>query len=1203
MRLRSVVRTLFIGLLTWGSYGAPALAQTPKMRLSGNVTDTIGKPVTSAVITLTATGSAQSERYQADSTGKYEIAVPGTVTEFLIHVGAIGFKSERRRLSRVAHAENMRADFKLIADVATLAAVNVRAHLARPEPSFGRQPSAGTDGGDRTVDGVHAAAHPDQAASTVAQAELIPGLQVGPAGVTALGVSSDQNQTTLNGLMFSGTVIPRSARTSMRYTTSTWDPSIGGFAGVRSSLFVGRGSDVTERSTRLNRDFDVGSSNPYGTLRPSFSSFDIGGAGPIALESKYYNYGVRFTRAASDAPSFLSASETLLHSIGVSADSVRELQRALRTLGIPTNGPNSRTSIGLSSLLRIDIAGRNGADDIPKSSWSFVGYANADRNTGIGLSPSTAPSASALRHSGQLFLQATHSRYMGERGSILNEASGSVSLDRAEQIPTSRLPNGRVQIFSSGLDSLPTFSALAFGGTGSLDSRNQTFVWEVANRLSILLRGDETLPLKLHFQSRVETFSDGRRDDEGGSFEYPSIAALVRNEPSAYFTTISPKKAVGGRWFGGASLGAEMIKPKMRILGGARLDVQQSFGELHQDAATNPLAGPEGKKLPKDLSISPRLGFNWYYKGRTGTSSSGSPLWLINRGGPQFRGGVGLFVGAVSLATLKSQLASGSLNVNCVGLAVPQPRWDGSANDGAPLGQCGGTGAQSGSFPSFSSFANNYRPSRSLRSSLGWTGRIRDHYLALDATHSWNLHQPSVRDINLRDLPVFELRNEQGRPVYSRPNGIDSVSGAVALSASRRDARAGRILEWGSTSKGVADAITVYSIPTIPAWAGLVTLGYTFSSSKAQSSGFNRTTSGNPRLFERGADGFTPRHTVIVQSAKIFKSVGVTAALRVQSGLPFSPLISGDANGDGLFNDRAFVFDPRTTESTEISRGIKTLLDDKSTVSRCLADQLGQIAAQNSCGGPWSFSNSLSLVFLSALPKTSDRANVSLYFSNPVGGVDYLIHGARRLRGWGSPDTRDPVLLRITGFDPNAMEFRYSVNSRFGKPAPKRNSFQLTLEVRVGLAPSYMAQRLALDLREKPALVGTKASEDVLKKRLQKRNFTDLYGVLIAHADSIALSRDQIEQMQVRRSAMLHLADSLFGSLASKLTAMPPQYDAKEVLQWVDQTASAGWQAIYGEKPFLNSLLSPGQKRLLPSDIYAMLTVDGFSRRFYFGGY
>src|SRR5690606_24105890 len=76
----------------------------------------------------------------------------------------------------------------------------------------------------------------------------------------------------------------------------------------------------------------------------------------------------------------------------------------------------------------------------------------------------------------------------------------------------------------------------------------------------------------------------------------------------------------------------------------------------------------------------------------------------------------------------------------------------------------------------------------------------------------------------------------------------------------------------------------------------------------------------------------------------------------VQSGIPFTPRVLGDANGDGLYNDIAFIPNPDDAElPQDVRNGMLALLSDApGSVKRCLRKQQGRIASRNSCTGPWS---------------------------------------------------------------------------------------------------------------------------------------------------------------------------------------------------------------------------------------------------------
>ena len=80
----------------------------------------------------------------------------------------------------------------------------------------------------------------------------------------------------------------------------------------------------------------------------------------------------------------------------------------------------------------------------------------------------------------------------------------------------------------------------------------------------------------------------------------------------------------------------------------------------------------------------------------------------------------------------------------------------------------------------------------------------------------------------------------------------------------------------------------------------------------------------------------------------------VTVGTTVQSGSRFTPMIAGDVNGDGYFNDRAFVFDPSRTADTALAGAMRSLLANGAGPARsCLTSALNQLAGRATCQAPW----------------------------------------------------------------------------------------------------------------------------------------------------------------------------------------------------------------------------------------------------------
>ena len=87
-------------------------------------------------------------------------------------------------------------------------------------------------------------------------------------------------------------------------------------------------------------------------------------------------------------------------------------------------------------------------------------------------------------------------------------------------------------------------------------------------------------------------------------------------------------------------------------------------------------------------------------------------------------------------------------------------------------------------------------------------------------------------------------------------------------------------------------------------------MSYVYSNVREQTRGFS-STAGDPLAVEWARSPFDSRHQLVYNLGyNFFDFVRLNWFGSVRSGSPFTPMIIGDANGDGYSNDRAFVFDP-----------------------------------------------------------------------------------------------------------------------------------------------------------------------------------------------------------------------------------------------------------------------------------------------------
>jgi hypothetical protein len=262
-------------------------------------------------------------------------------------------------------------------------------------------------------------------------------------------------------------------------------------------------------------------------------------------------------------------------------------------------------------------------------------------------------------------------------------------------------------------------------------------------------------------------------------------------------------------------------------------------------------------------------------------------------------------------------------------------------------------------------------------------------------------------------------------------------------------------------------------------------------------------------------------HTFRVTSAGRFWGFNFGFSSSLYSGIPLTPLVNGDINGDGSTNnDRAFIPDPTTTADTSLARQMLDLIASApGAARRCLQSQLGRMAGANSCRTPWQvrFDVSASLTPPSGW-SYSDRLRLTFNLSNANGGL---------VRALGLEDTplgQQPLstnpnatLLYVTGFDPNTNQFKYRVNqlfgqaSNFGSARRKFGPSQLNLGLEYifgGPVLNPIARGLGLrePVNERPL---TEAQRRQAVAKLKK----DPIVVYAPLRDTLALSTEQLAQL------------------------------------------------------------------------------------------
>lgn len=1170
---------------------ASLLCQTRHEIIRGRVSASTGAAVAGADVVTTRTSDRAARTARTDARGDYVVDWPDGNGDYSLVITASGFQRYAAHVARAGADSVILANATLVGDQAQrLAPVVTQA--TRPVPD--RDPGSFAAGGVETATVPQNAARrigPDVAGDLASIAATMPGVALTSGGISVLGLASTQNAITLGGLAFAGADIPRDASTRVRVQTSSYDPSNGWFSGAQTAVDLNVGGQFTSRTTHWTADAPALEYNdPVSSrLGQRFKNFNgsIGGNGQLVDDRWAYNFGLQGGRRASTlSSSLVNADADILQHAGVSPDSVARFLGLLRQAGVPTtiNGlPNGAVDDNVSVIARVDHAPYDWNNlAYNPTSYGLQAYGKWDRAQAQGLNPVGTPAHTGSTTQTIASLTALYTSLFGRN--YLADAKSGVTFTRNKSDPYLELPDGRAIVASSFADAPGSVSTLQFGGNSGMNSDVRALRWESQAQLQLYPPGRATHRVKLSADARFDSYSQDLLGNRLGTFSYNSLADLAANQPASFTRTLTAPTRTGGEWNGYLAAGdLWRVSPRLQIIYGARIEGNAFTKTPTLNPALVSSLGIRNDNAPATVGVSPRLGVNWQ-DGR----------------GKILRAGIGEFRNLIDPSLLAAPsvttgLANGLTRISCIGGAVPSPNWSAFASDAStvPRGCLGSSGLLTDASPNVQYVDPSYQPTRSWRSNVGYQSSAFGNVYSVDLLGSLNLNQPGTFDRNFTRAPAFTLSTE-GRPVFVPASSIVASTGLVSPTAARRAPTFGRVVDVVSDLQSKSEQAIVTLRPYVPVkvrpFFGDVALSYTLTNMRAQQRGFDGGTSGDPSATEWARGDLDARHMFVAQW--VFRPLGdgrVIAFMyaRAQSGLPYTPLVASDINGDGLANDRAFVFNPSSTSDTAAGNGMRSLLASSSaTVRDCLNSQLGHVAGRNSCGGPWTTAMNIGVRLSGQQLLHTPRMDVTLNLTNPLGGLDLLLHGTNGLRGWGAPATPDRTLYTVRGFDAAANRFVYTINSRFGSTSPSistlRAPFRLTLDVQLDIARSMPEQQLDRWLRPgRAGRPGTKVSAAEFTRRYQ-RTVPDPYGELLQQSDSLLLSDAQVQQIQNVRSAYRARVDSMWTSIGNYLGSLPDTYDFGSAVRRTDDTIDDIWEITRLDvQKNLAAILAPAQTAML----------------------
>lgn len=1147
--------------------------------------------VASAEVTITALRSGEVRTTHTNRKGEYAVLFAEGTGEYVVSLRALGFA---RTIVRVVRQRTSDSGEPVLESRIVMQPASTTLDTVQVDASaLGADSAAG--GRDRNaLQGALFSLDPSDLARLAAR---VPGVAllrgVGRDSFAVNGVAPDQNDVRIDGLSTGAGTLPSDAIASASVTTTTYDATRGGFAGAQLSVTTRKGSDEFAGS------LSGAVSDPHlawadaSSLSPIPSRYMLNGSvgGPIKPGVLRYFTAFQIGRSGTSLQSLDDPSSVLLDRYGVGRDTVAALGSALDGLSIPRSTPaipSGPRNDELSDFVRLDWL------PTATSTLTTTLRGSLTQNGGGGISPLAFSSVASRTRASSLGVNSQASAYVG---GMLDEMNMAVERNISDASPYVALPHGSVRVGSDFADGRDGLAQLDFGGGTSGISRSSNDSWQVTNALHWVPR-ESRHAVTLGQELRVQRSTSLNAQNPYGTFTFLSLDDLAANRPASYSRILSSSDRSTSQVTGAMSIDDKFKASRfLQLEYGIRIDLAHAGTRPAYNPVVDSLFARRTDFAPHDVGVSPRLGFD----ADVGRFAARGAWWRD----VHVSGGVGAFHGTVSPSRIASLVDATGLpdaarQLTCAGDAAPVPDWAAYASSASALPSSCLDGSApvvfSSDRPAVTVFDPAFGAPTSWRGNLAMNGLSIGHWrIDGNAELSREIGVEGRADLNLVRTPAFTLADEGNRPVYASTDAIVPGTGIVAPGASRVSGRFGTVQEIRSDLRTHASQLSLSITPPNLLFGRVgVSLQYARSAARQEQRGFDGSTAGDPFQLEWTANS-QPLHSITLNASYSGRWGGVTLQTRISSGLAYTPMVAGDVNGDGLSNDRAFIFDPATVSDSSMASQMGGLMSTAPPAVRaCLASQLGRIAASNSCHTGWLVQPSIQLT-LPNLPFTGhdiplgDRVQLTLTADNAVGALLRFVGLGHSALGWAFGDyPLNPTLLYVDGFDPATRRYHYRVNQDFGYGGRRATQganyvapFQLVIGAKVDIGGPPRDQ-MARGLGIVPAAGAPSLTEPEVSERLHSLT-ADPMNLVLGMRDSLLLTEEQVARLQSIDSQMLAQIDTILTPLATWIVSHDTHLRDSELTRRLSKyQARIGRSMVEALRQAVGELTPEQRKRMPP---------------------
>lgn len=1086
IRRSHAAAALLWALLALLGWTAPAAAQgVTTSAVTGRVTNEQGEPIDGASVVATNTRTGAEYRAVTRGDGRFLLQGLQPGGPYRVQVSRVGMAPQSRAGLTLALSQTESVDFTLAPQAVLLEAIAVTAE------DEGAVISPGRTGAAMVISDSSISRLPTISRDFTDFVRLVPQISTQGAGTSGGGRNFRFNSIQIDGaanndlfgLASSGTpggqagakAITLEAIQEYQVVLAPFDVRQGGFTGAGINAVTRSGSNDFEGSFAFfgrnealvgNYQFDQAGntvrSNDIADFTQNELAFSLGG--PIMRDRAFFFVAGEMSRREAPGGVFIGADLTPTGGAtinGARVDSARSILQSVYNYDAGSIGevPLKRQSDNLFARLDFNL-GTNNRLTVRHN------YVDAwDDNF------SRSDAAFPLSFGGYQFNSTTNASVAQLNSTLGNQVFnefrvGYTTIRDSRDVPSNVFPRLEIDL-PAGSCAGTSCRILAGSENSSVANALDQNVLEITNDLS-LSRGIHNLTVGT--TNQFFDFSNLFAQNIYGLYRFSNLQALAAGTPTQYSYSFFNDTVTGAKEraeFAVQSLSfyaqdRMSLSSRFTLTPGIRFDVtrfpdnpgrNERFETSFQTAYTTAGLGTFDRRtdeIPEsNMSVNPRVGFNWDVTGNQTT---------------QVRGGVGLFAGRTPYVWISNAYGNTGLDYTrfqCTGTAA-------NATNRAPAfvadpnnqpRYCVNSAGVPQPATALANEINTVDPDFKMPQVVRYSLAV-DHQLpfglvgTLEGLYTGARNDPTYRDLTL--IPVTSGQTMiEGRQAFSRLTAVGF----------------GNVYDVFNTDKNFSYSLTAQlQRPFLNGWEGMIAYTYSRSedvnsltSSTARSNFRFNPIDQNPNDPDRRISNNDIPHRIVGSFTRQFKfdvlrgaATDISLIYVGQSGQPYSYTYLGDVNGDSQDgNDLIYVpataaearFEPVSATNPFTPEASWANLNAFIESVECLREARGEVIERNACRTPWS--NRFDVRLAQTLPTlrgqgaqlTIDVLNFANLLNREWGRSEFVLNQAdQALRRSGNTVVGERVLL--SGFGPRTSPFTVSdLGSRYQIAAGIRYTF------------------------------------------------------------------------------------------------------------------------------------------------------------------